>query len=65
MQHWEYKTIKFKTKGFISGGNLDEEDLENQLNELGFQGWELVSAFDTNKIHGTSNYIVAIFKRPR
>ncbi len=65
MQHWEYKTIKFKTSGFFSGGNLDQQEFEESLNELGFQGWELVSAVDTNKIHGTSNYIIAIFKRAR
>ncbi len=59
---WEYKTIKLKTKGF-SGGNFDESELDDMMNELGSQGWELVAGFDTNQAYGASRDVVIIFKR--
>jgi hypothetical protein len=43
---------------------LDGEAFNNKLNELGGQGWELVSVFDTNMGHGTTRDVVAVFKRP-
>lgn len=61
---WEYKTIKLATTGF-SGGKLDEHKLDEYMNQLGEQGWELVSAFDTNKGSGESRDIVAVFKREK
>ena len=60
---WEYKTIKLATTGF-TGGKLDETKLEQFMNELGSQGWELVSAFDTNQAQGETRDVVVIFKRP-
>ena len=60
---WEYKTIKLATTGF-AGGKLDETKLEHFMNELGSQGWELVSAFDTNQAQGETRDVVVIFKRP-
>lgn len=48
---WEYKAIKLATTGF-TGGKVDEAQLEAFMNELGSQGWELVSAFDTNQAYG-------------
>lgn len=64
MQKWEYKTIKTEAKGFFLGGVVDTKDFEAQLNQLGSQGWELVSVFDTNMAaHGATREIVAAFKR--
>jgi hypothetical protein len=60
---WEYKTIKFGAKGGFFGGKLDEKKLEAYINELGRDGWELVTAFDTNMAQGQTRDIVAIFKR--
>jgi hypothetical protein len=60
---WEYRTIKTDTKGF-AGGKFDQQEFEQLMNELGQQGWELVSAFDTNQTHGASRHVVAILKRP-
>ncbi|WP_374585314.1 DUF4177 domain-containing protein [Pseudoduganella sp.] len=43
---------------------MDTKDFEAQLNQLGAQGWELVSVFDTNMAaHGATREIVAVFKR--
>lgn len=62
MDRWEYKTIKFETKGML-GGILDIDNFNDQLNSLGRSGWELVSCFDTNQSQGASREVVAVFKR--
>ncbi|MFI2859054.1 DUF4177 domain-containing protein [Paenibacillus sp. JSM ZJ436] len=62
MEQWEYKTVKYATKGFL-GGKVDEEDLSELFNGLGYEGWELVSCFDTSISQGQSRDIIAIFKR--
>ena len=59
---WEYKTIKLATKGLL-GGKFDENDLDEYMNELGRQEWELVAAFDTNQGTGETREFVVIFKR--
>jgi hypothetical protein len=61
---WEFKTLKHPTKGLL-GGKFDEEELDRKLNELGQQGWDLVSAFTTSQAQGQSRDIVAVFKRER
>jgi len=60
---WEYKTIKLATTGFL-GGKFDAEQLDLYMNELGSQGWELVTGFDTNKSYGETRDVVVICKRP-
>jgi hypothetical protein len=59
---WEYKTIKLKTRG-IWGGNFDESELDNMMNEYGSEGWELVAGFDTSTGTGETSDVVIIFKR--
>ncbi len=59
---WEYKTIKLKTRGFW-GGNFDESELDDMMNEFGLEGWELVAGFDTTKTYGETRDVVIIFKR--
>ena len=59
----EFKTIKLGTTGFWSGGNLDTQQLDKMMNDLGRQGWEIVSAFDTNQLYGITREVVVIFKR--
>jgi hypothetical protein len=51
MNQWEYKTIKFKTDGFL-GGKINEEQFEEELNRFGYDGWELVSCFDRSMSQG-------------
>lgn len=60
---WEYRTIKIDTKGFFVGGKVDETALDQVMNRLGNQGWELVSALNTHREGGKSRHILAIFKR--
>ena len=61
---WEYKTVKIETKGFL-GGKFDENKLDQFMNQLGAQGWELVSSFGTAQSFGESRDIVVIFKRAK
>jgi len=62
--NWEYKTVKLATTG-LTGGKLDELKLDALMNQLGAEGWELVSAFDTNQSYGATRDVVVVFKRPR
>lgn len=62
MVHWEYKTVKINPGG-ITGGKVDEGDIDAMLNGLGAEGWELTSAFDTNVTHGATRHVVLIMKR--
>lgn len=59
---FEYKTLKTKEKGFWSG-KVDTDELELYLNQLGQEGWELTSTFETNTYQGGTNEIVFLFKR--
>jgi hypothetical protein len=64
--NWEYKVLqtKAKAKSFLnSSPNL--KDFETQLNELGRQGWELVTCQLPNSLTAALNEsnVVAVFKR--
>lgn len=60
---WQYRTIRLAPKGFL-GAELDETALDDFMNTLGNEGWELVTAFDTNRTYGETRDVVAVFKRP-
>ena len=60
---WEYKTVKVDIKG-LGGGKFDNDSFEQTLNGLGQQGWELISTFGINHMHGISRHVIAILKRP-
>ena len=62
---WEYRTIKLAATGFWMGGKIDEAKLDQMMTDLGTQGWELASAFDTNEAYGSTRDVVVIFKRPK
>jgi hypothetical protein len=61
---WEYRTIKLEAAGLM-GGKLDTSRLDDMMNELGNQGWELAAAFDTNMQAGTTRDAVVIFKKQK
>lgn len=45
------------------GGKLEIEDFNFKLNELGEQGWELVSCIPSNEGNGKTREVSAVFKR--
>jgi hypothetical protein len=63
---WEYQTVKLNVAGSWKWGGVDfdTDKVQDFTNELGAQGWELVSAFAVNAGAGYSKEIVFIFKRP-
>jgi hypothetical protein len=63
--NWEYMTLKFPARGGFLGGKFNEVMLNNRLNELGQQRWELVAAFATHQGYGQSRDVVTIFKREK
>ena len=63
--NWEYHSQSFSTEfRFLAGTQFCTTSMDKQLNQLGSQGWELVSVFDINKLKGGSKSVVAVFKRP-
>jgi len=60
---WEYRTLKIDVRGFW-GAKVDESRIDGVLNEVGADGWELVTALDINILHGQSSDLVFVFKRP-
>ena len=64
MEKFEYKVVTYDTKGFW-GGDVDPGRLENELNLLGCDGWELISSAATTQGYGASKSIVCIFKRKK
>jgi len=62
---WEYRTVVFEVPGWFIGGKLDGEKFNDRLNQLGEEGWELVSVFDTKFAQGGGTRdVVAVLKRP-
>ncbi len=57
---WSYKTVHFELKkeGLLGGGFLDESEIEQELNEFGLVGWELVSVLEVQ------DGVIAFFKQP-
>lgn len=57
---WSYKTVHFELKkeGLLSAGFLDEMEIEQELNEFGRNGWELISVLEVQ------DGIIAFFKQP-
>ena len=62
---WEYRTLKLDTTKYVFGSDLDATKLDHFMNQLGEEGWELVTAFDTNVGSGQTKDVVAVFKRQR
>jgi len=62
---WEYHTVLFDFSGdaFSTGGLFNSENFTFALNRLGWEGWELVSVSDTNRVKGSTKFVVAVFKR--
>jgi hypothetical protein len=67
VRRWEYKTELFplgRGGGGVGGLKFDSDAFDATLNRFDSEGWELLSSSTVN-VDGTTNLIVAIFKRPR
>ena len=62
MEKYEYKVVTYDPSGFF-GGNVKANQIENQLNMLGEDGWELISCTSSNQSYGSTKSLVCIFKR--
>ena len=62
MDRFEYKTLFTDAKG-VFGGKVDEHTFQNDLNELGHEGWELVSTVATDQAYGSTRWVISILKR--
>ncbi|PCH96502.1 MAG: hypothetical protein COB83_05520 [Gammaproteobacteria bacterium] len=61
---WEYKTVQFKYQSLFTS-RLDSEALQDDLNSLGSNGWELIDLeFNTGAL-ATNVGAIAILKRPK
>jgi hypothetical protein len=58
---WEYY---FLSDPRVGNKYDAEESAKSQLNDLGAQGWELVTAFPTSYL-GTTFTVVYVFKRAK
>lgn len=61
-QRWEYHVISLGTQG-IFGPNVDIQSLYERLNELGAEGWEVVSATPITAGQGHSQEVLFVLKR--
>ena len=64
MKKFEYKVLDVIAKGFF-GGKVDFQALNEKLDELGEEGWEVVGMEDTNMYEGASRSMVVILKREK
>src|SRR3954447_6032301 len=59
MNKWEYKIINIRSENYRLDPNA-----ATQLNQLGEEGWELVSITSVNFKTGATDNIAMVFKRP-
>jgi hypothetical protein len=62
MDKYEYKTLFTDAKGAF-GGKVDKGGFKMELNELGKDGWELVSTVSSAQSYGSTRWLISIFKR--
>ena len=61
---WEYMTLLWDARRGFLGGKIDRQGLNDQLNQLGSEGWELVAVTDTSQEGGSTRNLLLILKRP-
>jgi hypothetical protein len=63
MNTFEYKVLDIAAKFSWGGTKINFQELTNELNDLGKQGWELVSTNDTSMHEGATSGLILILKR--
>ncbi len=64
MTRWEYRTLKFEPAGWL-GGKSDSSELQDYLNRLGDQCWEVTGIMETNTSPSYAKEVVILLKRPK
>jgi hypothetical protein len=68
LAEWEYSVIALKTKIHVSRSDREKnpsiQNIQNELNELGKEGWELVSVQNV-RLETGSLFTVAYLKREK
>jgi hypothetical protein len=59
---WQYTTAQFITRGL--GDDTGASDLEGAMNQLGTEGWELVSTTVYHNVEAQQDVLLLVFKRP-
>jgi hypothetical protein len=59
---WQYTTAQFITHGL--GNDSGAGDLEAAMNQLGSEGWELVSHNVYHNVEAEQDVLLLVFKRP-
>ncbi|RYC71824.1 MULTISPECIES: DUF4177 domain-containing protein [Spirosoma] len=62
MKRFEYLTLEVDTSGFWNN-KIDSQQLNDKLNELGREGWEVTSTVDLNRPQGATKGLLVILKR--
>lgn len=62
MTKFEYKTVEIEQTGNMFQKNIDSKVLEQTMNQLGQQGWELSNTLYKHS-GGTTTQILLIFKK--
>ena len=62
---WSYHVFKFKPTGTIfRGGKIDDDWLQQELNALGAEGWEVAASFTSAIGQGATNEVAIVMKKP-
>lgn len=61
MTRWEYMTVRFADDG---PAKVDLQEIADNLNSCGRDGWELISTESLTGLHGQAMYLLALLKRP-
>ncbi len=62
MKKFEYRILDVAAGGFW-GGKIDAQALTDKLNELGREGWEVISMVDTDIYGGGTKGLLVTLKR--
>ena len=61
---FEYKQLKYDTEvSFFSGTDFNNDQMTDDLNKLGQDGWDLVNTYTVEKVKGGTKFIICILKR--
>jgi Domain of unknown function (DUF4177) len=61
IQKWEYRTVKLDSGGWLDR-QVNFELLDEKLNSIGEEGWELVNVIHV--VNSSVNSVIAFLKRP-